>query len=128
MRNYFTSFIIGLTDAKEYLVRRFTSPNGVIDEKRAVQPFYLKSMHNFYHDYHCNWNSETARIIEFGGGPCIYPLISAAPYFSEIVFAEYAEEGRREVELWKNQQPTAHDWTPYFRYSYMTSPKPVLNS
>ena len=107
--------ISGLSDARGYLVRRFSAPNGVIDEERGVQPFYLESIHEFYRDYHSNWNSETARLLEFGGGPCIYPLISAAPYVREIVFAEYAEEGRKEVKLWKNDDATAHDWTPYFR-------------
>ena len=107
--------ISGLNDARGYLVHRFSAPNGVIDEERGVQPFYLESIHEFYRDYHSNWNPETARLLEFGGGPCIYPLISAAPYVRGIVFAEYAEEGRREVELWKNDDATAHDWTPYFR-------------
>ena len=105
-----------MIDARDYLVQRFSAPNGVIDEERGVQPFYLESIHDFYYNYHDNWNPETARLLEFGGGPCIYPLISAAPHVSEIVFAEYAEEGRREVKLWKNNDATAHDWAPYFRY------------
>ena len=97
-------------------MQRFSAPEGIIDKERGVQPFYLKVIHDFYSDYHHNWKPETARLLEFGGGPCIYPLISAAPHVSEIVFAEYAEEGRKEVELWKNNDPAAHDWTPYFRY------------
>ena len=105
-----------MTDARGYLIRRFSARNGAIDEERGIQPFYLKSIHEFYHEYHSSWNQETARLLEFGGGPCIYPLISAAPHVNEIVFAEYAEEGRKEVELWKNNNPNAHDWTPYFRY------------
>ena len=111
-------YIIGLSDAREYLIR-FSVANGVIDEERGVQPFFLESIHDFYRDYHRNWDPDTARLLEFGGGPSIYPLISAAPYVSEIVFAEYAEEGRREIELWKNDDPTAHDWTPYFRYNML---------
>ena len=108
-----------MSDAREYLTR-FSVTNGVIDEERGVQPFFLESIHDFYRNYHSNWDPDTARLLEFGGGPSIYPLISAAPYVSEIVFAEYAEEGRREIELWKNDDPTAHDWTPYFRYNYAT--------
>ena len=39
-------------------------------------------------------------LLEFGGGPSLYALISAAKHVDKIVFAEYAENNRREVEMW----------------------------
>ena len=55
-------------------------------------------------------------VLEFGGGPVIVPLISAAPFVSEIVFSEYAEANRAQVQLWKDNDPNAHNWMPYIRY------------
>ena len=44
------------------------------------------------------------------------PLISAAPYVLEIVFSDYAESSREQVVMWKDNNPNAHDWSPYFKY------------
>ena len=62
----------------------------------------------------------TARLLEFGGGPVIYPLISAAPHVAEVVFADYAQSSLDEVSLWKSSDPHAHDWSPYFRHVVQT--------
>ena len=56
------------------------------------------------------------RVLDFGGGPAIYDLISAAPYAEKIIFAEYSEENRKEVAAWRERSPDAHDWSPYFRF------------
>lgn len=101
---------------REYLSRRFVAgPNGEIDPERNVQPFYLKCFHEFYQQFHGRWDNKSARVLEFGGGPTIYPLISAAPHVNNIVFSDYVESCRKEVQLWKDQDPEAHNWTPYFR-------------
>ena len=55
-------------------------------------------------------------MLEFGGGPVIDNLISAAPYVREIVFAAYAENERKEVELWKDNKQGAHNWSPFFQF------------
>ena len=97
-------------DARSYLKARFAGPNEFRSE------FYLKSFHDFYQRFHGEWDSETARLLEFGGGPCIHTLISAAPYVSEIVFADYAEDNLREVKLWRDKDRTCFDWSSFFKY------------
>ena len=97
-------------DAASYLRSRFTNP----EEKR--NQFYLHCFHEFYQQYHTQWDTTVARLLEFGGGPVIVPLISAVPFVSEIVFCEYSESGRKEVQLWKDSDPNAHNWMPYFKY------------
>ena len=57
-----------------------------------------------------------ARLLELGGGPVIYPLISAAPYFADITFADFSKPNLEQVELWVNKDAEAHDWTPYFNH------------
>ena len=56
------------------------------------------------------------RVLDFGGGPAIFDLISAAPYAEEIIFAEYSEENRKEVAAWRERSPDAHDCSPYFNF------------
>ena len=100
-------------DARSYVRSRFSAPNGVVSNEE-YQAFDLRCYHDFYHKH--PFSTETARVLEFGGGPCIFPLISAAPHVKEIVFAEYLEACRNEVQLWKDRSPDAHNWNPYFRY------------
>ena len=104
-------------DPKAYLAQRFSTKNGEIEDKgyQAVHPFFMECHHGFYSKYHQNWNNETARVLEYGGGPVVYYLSCAAPYVREIVFAEYLESCRAEVQLWREKDPASHDWTPYFR-------------
>ena len=100
--------------ARAYLTRRYIDPT---DKERGFQPFYLENFHKFYTStFPTEWDASTARLLEFGGGPAIYPLISAAPHVSEVVFSDYAQNSLDEVSLWKNNDPQAHDWSPYFRY------------
>ena len=100
-------------DVKYYLERRFRDPE---DKERGVQPFYLKSISDFYKNFGGYWNSSSCRLLEFGGGPCIYPLISAAPYVSEITFADIDQGSLDAVQAWKNNSEDAHDWSSYFEY------------
>ena len=93
-----------------YLRTRYNDP------KEERSQFYLHCFHEFYQQYHTQWDRAKARLLEFGGGPVILPLISAAPFVSEIVFSDYAESNRNEVQLWKDRGPNAHDWMPYIRY------------
>ena len=108
-------------DTKAYLRNRFSGANldvGRGEDPNKVQPltFQIRCFHEFYAKYHRKWTSTDARLLEFGGGPVIYPLISAAPFVSEIVFADYAEVCCNEVQLWRDKDPSAHDWSPFFEY------------
>jgi len=76
--------------------------------------FHKQQLYNFYTKYNSKWNNKTARLLEFGGGPVITSLISAAPYVDQITFAAYAESERREIELWKHGKEGAHDWSSHF--------------
>ena len=97
-------------DATTYLHTRYSCPENTRSQ------FYLRCFHEFYQQYHTQWDHTKGRLLEFGGGPVIVPLISAAPFFSRIVFSDHAESGRKEVELWKDNDPSAHDWMPYIRH------------
>ena len=102
-------------DSRGYLQSRYGGECKDWTGYRAVQPFYLQCYHEFYRDFHRCWDPKTARLLEVGGGPIIYSRISAAPHVKEIVFGEFLEGNRHEVTLWKNRDPSAFNWTPYFK-------------
>ena len=53
--------------------------------------------------------------MEFGGGPVIVNFISAVPYVNQITFSAYAESEQKEIELWKNKEEGAQDWSSHFQ-------------
>jgi hypothetical protein len=54
-------------------------------------------------------------LLDFGGGPTIYPLISAVTRVSEIHFCDYLEANLEEVRRWISADPAAFDWSPFIR-------------
>ena len=100
-------------DTGYYLERRFQDP---YDRERKVQPFYLKSIHDFYASYGKYLDPTSSKLLEFGGGPCIYPLISAGPHVSDVTFADYDAVNLDAVQAWRDGSSGAHDWGPYFKY------------
>ena len=80
--------------------------------------FTLKHFHNFYQAYQPPAGG--AKVLEFGGGPTISNLISAAPKCQEIVFGEFREDNREHVKLWLKKDPSAFNWEPFFNYVVCT--------
>lgn len=54
-------------------------------------------------------------LLDFGGGPTIYPLISAVTRVDEIHFSDYLEANLEEVRRWISAEPTAFDWNAFIR-------------
>lgn len=54
-------------------------------------------------------------LLDFGGGPTIYPLISAVTRVSEIHFADYLPANLEEVRRWISGDPAAFDWRGFIR-------------
>ena len=104
-------------NASSYLNERFTDPE---DKQRGVHPFLLKCIHEFYETFGSKWNTENAKLLEFGGGPTLYTLISAAPFVADITFSDYASTNLKAVEMWRDCDPTAHNWGPYVSYVIKT--------
>lgn len=51
-------------------------------------------------------------VLDLGCGPALTHAIVAAPYASEIVMADFAEQHRKEIQKWLNNDRDAHDWSP----------------
>ena len=53
----------------------------------------------------------------FGCGPTLHHVFLAAPRMTEIYLADYVPENLAEIERWRRQEPGAHDWSPFVRYT-----------
>ena len=98
-----------LFDTQNYLRDYFTTPTYIL------QTFPLSHLYNFYQSL----GSECLRILEVGSGPAIANVVSAAPYASEIILAEYTESNRQAVRQWLDKDPTAHDWRLFLKHIVM---------
>lgn len=58
---------------------------------------------------------EGSVMLEFGGGPTIYPLITAASKVKTIHFADYLDKNLNEVKLWKDGSLEAFSWQKFFK-------------
>lgn len=56
------------------------------------------------------------RMLEFGGGPTIYQLLSACTQVREIVFSDFLAANRNEVSLWLREDPGALEWNEYLDF------------
>ena len=59
---------------------------------------------------------EPHKCLQFGGGPCIWNLISASQKVDHIVFSEYVEANREAVKSWIAGSPEAQDWSPWIEF------------
>ena len=57
----------------------------------------------------------TSVLLDFGGGPTIYPLIAAANSVAEIHFGDYLDENLDEVRHWLQDEPSAFDWREFVK-------------
>ena len=107
-------------DPKSYL--DFHYPLSVLEENAPMLTGSVISQktpqyfHNFYQKYHREWDNSTAVLLEVGGGPSIYPYVSAVPYVAKIYHADYLMTNLNEVSMWKNKDSDAFDWSPYVEY------------
>ena len=56
------------------------------------------------------------KVLDYGAGPVIFYVISAAAKASEIVLAEYTEKNRKCLRQWLAGDPDAFNWCAYFQF------------
>lgn len=108
-------------DPLKYLCERFTADWSTLalsngDRDKLLFPLQC------YHEFFCLpeiRRSKSLTLLDFGCGPSIQPLISAAPHLESIVLADYSVANRAYLQKWiKDDHDTvqAFDWNPQFNY------------
>ena len=90
--------------AREYLKEFYPSLN-------PENEFLLK----FYHDFYASIPHQRT-LLEIGGGPTIFQLLSASRKVDEIIFSEYAQSCRDEVNLFLKDDPNSWNWDTYIQF------------
>ncbi|MDO8638113.1 MAG: guanitoxin biosynthesis pre-guanitoxin forming N-methyltransferase GntF [Candidatus Daviesbacteria bacterium] len=58
---------------------------------------------------------DNSLILELGGGPTIYQLITASRKSRSIHFTDYLERNIQEVSMWRRCAEGAFDWSPFVK-------------
>jgi SAM-dependent methyltransferase len=69
---------------------------------------------DFYHEIYRHMPVGLS-VLELGGGPTIYQLLSASRCAREILFTDFLAANRREVERWLKGAAGAFDWSRYIQ-------------
>ena len=56
------------------------------------------------------------KVLDYGSGPSILSIISAATKASEIVLSDYTDNNRKFLCQWLDRNSVAFDWSPYFHF------------
>jgi hypothetical protein len=115
MSNHFQSRF----SAKDYLnTTSYRCPGG-----NVLRDFAIGKVHEFFKENKLDTvkPGETLNVLDYGCGPVIAHVISAAGIEStEIVLAEFTDGCREAVQLWLDKDSSAWDWTPYIKYVVQT--------
>lgn len=95
-------------DPKAYLTEYYLKLCG---ENTGLLKFFARAYEEM--DSKEAMNSEL-NLLEFGGGPAIYQLISASKKTATITFTDYLKRNLDEVCLWKRDSKKAFNWDAYF--------------
>lgn len=79
-------------------------------ENRALLDFFDQAYAEIF------TSIEKARILEFGGGPTIYQLISTARYPVAIDFSDYLDVNLIELATWLHDRPNQFSWDAFIGY------------
>ncbi|KAM4016812.1 indolethylamine N-methyltransferase-like [Anomaloglossus baeobatrachus] len=74
--------------------------------------FALRNLHETFGPGGVNGDT----LIDFGAGPTIYHLLSAAEAFNNIITSDFLEQNRKQLEKWLRKDPDALDWTHIIKF------------
>lgn len=74
-----------------------------------------KSLLKFFHEVYTGIGHKNT-LLEIGGGPTIYQLISASSKVTKIIFSEFLKANREEIKKWMEKDSEAFNWDRYFEF------------
>ena len=104
----------GTLDPIVYLEKCFKSP-----EDRPLSRFALENLHKFFTTKHFPQEQST-KMLDYGCGPVIANVISAAAFDCEIILAEFTDSSREAIQQWLDHEPSSWNWSPYFNHVVQT--------
>lgn len=103
-------------DPRAYLESR-CNPTELTKNCAHFSCFVITSIHQFFVSHADQLlKASPISVIDYGCGPVIANVISAAEYASEIVLAEHTDSSRDCIQQWVDNNPSSFDWSHYFSY------------
>jgi hypothetical protein len=90
--------------ARDYLGEYYKD---VQQDERSTIRYFVEGMRD----------AEAGPVLCFGCGPTLHHVFLAVPRMTEVYLADYLPQNLEELERWRRQDPSAHDWTPFVRYT-----------
>ena len=81
--------------------------------------FVFQQLHSFFNSVTASGSTDF-KVLDYGCGPAIANVISAARVATEVIFAEYTEKNRTAINHWMENDPSAWNWGPHFEYIVQT--------
>ena len=91
-----------LFDSQAYLSKLFSDVTVLQDVPAYVELF-------------SQFPDNSVTMLDYGGGPNVFPLIVGAEKVKRYVHSDYAKNNRDEVERWRKMEPKAFDWKDNIR-------------
>lgn len=85
------------------------------DYYRAVEPDEVATIGFF-----SRWIASAAPgrpVLYFGTGPTLHHVFLAAPVAAELHLGDYLDSNLAELRRWLDEEPDAHDWSPFVRHT-----------
>ena len=116
---------LALTDKMNDYHNKF-SPSAYLETRYSKSPgeykfraFVFQQLHSFFDSVTASGSTDF-KVLDYGCGPAIANVISAARVATEVIFAEYTEKNRTEINHWIENDPSAWNWGPHFEYIVQT--------
>lgn len=95
-------------NSRDYLKEYYYKAGDPGDENYELLEFFVKAYKGV---------KDTPLMVEIGGGPTIYQLITAASKVKEIHFSEFLPQNRNEVQKWEDEEENAFQWDSFIDLS-----------
>ncbi len=97
----------------EYDFGKFDS-RGYLEDYYSEFNFVAGCLMHFYNDAYEGVNG--GKMLEIGGGPTVYQLMAASRRVDSILFTDFSEGNRREVEQFRANGADAFKWDDWLRF------------
>ncbi len=106
----------------DYISFKFKGP-GNRETYNVCSDFLLQCLSDYCTTELSTIEEGTLKVLDYGCGPTMINVVSAVPKASEIVLAEYTKSYRLSVQKWLDKDPSAYDWSAYFKHIVQTLEK-----
>ena len=99
--------------------------NDAFNSRKYLQQYYENSSSKYServrHTLKCYHEAFSSlpgnlKVLEFGCGPVMMNVISAATKASEIILSDYTEKNCELLQKWLSEDSDAFDWLPHFQF------------